>query len=189
MLKGVVLVLLIAVACTNCLKFRPRVTLRAGLLPHMLCPFLRTQEIDLHHSPYSTELGTGRFAPFLSSGPLFVFRQWEGWMRRRHKKDLGCLPKYMLNILNRSNMRRQEKKIMGEGRIYILSIFNIFKIWEGGKKEDLGCRPELEDLGSGSAPAFRQPFSDHLRSPHSLPVFNMCSMYALPYGRWQHIPM
>ena len=49
-------------------------------------------------------------------------------MRRRHKKDLGCLPKYMLNILNRSNMRRQEKKIMGEGRIYILSIFNIFKI-------------------------------------------------------------
>ena len=98
MLKGVVLVLLIAVACTNCLKFRPRVTLRAGLLPHMLCPFLRTQEIDLHHSPYSTELGTGRFAPFLSSGPLFVFRQWEGWMRRRHKKDLGCRPKYMLNI-------------------------------------------------------------------------------------------
>ena len=38
-------------------------------------PFLITQEIDLHHSPYSTELGTGRFAPFLSSGPLFVFGQ------------------------------------------------------------------------------------------------------------------
>ena len=56
------------------------------------------QEIDLHHSLYSTELGTGRFAPFLSSGPLFVFGQWEGWMRRRHKKDLGCRPKYMLNI-------------------------------------------------------------------------------------------
>ena len=50
MLKGVVLVLLIAVACTNCLKFRPRVTLRAGLLPHMLCPFLRTQEISGNRS-------------------------------------------------------------------------------------------------------------------------------------------